>query len=50
VLAILGVKDHCQQARSDMAARDDVERRRRLGDLLARPAGELTWASLCKGV
>jgi hypothetical protein len=35
VLAELGVKDHCQQARPGPGARDDVERRRRLGDLLA---------------
>ena len=35
VLAVLGVKDHRQQARPDVAARDDMERRRRLGDLLA---------------
>ena len=41
MLAILGVKDHRQQARPDMAARDDVKRRRRLRDLLARPAREL---------
>ena len=41
MLAVLGVKDHRQQARPDMTARDDVERRRRLGDLLARPAREL---------
>jgi hypothetical protein len=41
MLAVLGVEDHRQQARPDMAARDDVERRRRLGDLLAGPAGEL---------
>ena len=36
-----------------MAARDDVERRRRLGDLLARPAGELlphVWITFhCRG-
>jgi hypothetical protein len=30
MLAVLGVKDHRQQARPDMAARDDVEWRRRL--------------------
>ena len=41
MLAELGVKDHRQQARPDMAARNDVERRRRLGDLLAGPAAEL---------
>ena len=41
VLAVLGIKDHRQQARPDMAPRNDMERRRRLGDLLARPAGEL---------
>ena len=35
VLAKLGVKDHRQQARSDVTPRDDMERRRRLGDLLA---------------
>src|SRR5262249_2828815 len=40
-LAILGVKDHCQQAWPDMAARDDMERRRRLSDLLTDPASEL---------
>jgi len=41
MLAVLGAKDHRQQARPDMAARDDVERGRRLCDPLARPAGEL---------
>jgi hypothetical protein len=41
MLAVLGVQDHRQEARPDMAAWDDVERRRRLRDLLARPAGEL---------
>src|SRR5262249_62416693 len=41
MLAILGVKDHCQQAWPDMATRDDMERRRRLSDLLADPASEL---------
>jgi hypothetical protein len=41
MLAILAVKDHRQQARPDMAAWNRVERRRRLGDLLARPAAEL---------
>ena len=41
MLAELGVKDHRQQARPGPAARDGMERRRRLGDLLARPAGEL---------
>ena len=41
MLAELGVQDHRQQARPGAAAGDDVERRRRLGDRLARPAGEL---------
>ena len=41
VLAVLGVKDHRQQARPDRAARNDMERRRRLADLLAGAAGEL---------
>jgi hypothetical protein len=41
MFAVLGVEDHRQQARPDMATRDDVERRRRLGDLLAGAAGEL---------
>jgi len=41
VLAVLGIEDHRQQARPDVTPRDDMERRRRLGDLLARPAGEL---------
>ena len=35
VLTELSVKDHRQQARPGPGARDDVERRRRLGDLLA---------------
>ena len=34
-LAELGVKDHRQQARPGPGAGDDLERRRRLGDLLA---------------
>src|SRR6516162_6409500 len=34
-------KDHRQQARPGKAARDRVERRRRLRDLLASPAAEL---------
>ena len=41
VLAVLGEQDHRQQARPGAAARDDMERRRRLGDRLAGPAGEL---------
>ena len=41
MLAILGIKDHRQQARPDVTARNDVKRCRRLGDLLARAAGEL---------
>ena len=41
MLAELGIEDRRQQARPDMAARDDMERCRRLGDRLARPAGEL---------
>jgi hypothetical protein len=41
VLAELGIEDHRQQARPDMTTRNDVERGRRLGDLLARSAGEL---------
>lgn len=41
MLAVLGIKDHRQQARPDAAARDGMERRRRLADLLADAAGEL---------
>jgi len=41
VFAVLGVEDHRQQARPDMAARDYMKGRRRLGDLLARAAREL---------
>jgi len=41
VLAKLGVKDHRQQARPSPRAGDDVKGCRRLGDLLAGPAGEL---------
>src|SRR5437763_1554800 len=37
VLAELGVKDHRQQAGASPAARNDVERRRWLGDPLALP-------------
>jgi hypothetical protein len=40
MLAILGVKDHRQQARPDMAARDDVKRRRRLCDPVHAPVQE----------
>src|SRR4051794_22585547 len=40
VLAILGIKDHRQQARPDMPARDDMKRGWWLGDLLARAASE----------
>ena len=39
--AVLLEQDHRQQAGADPPARDDVERRRRLGDRLAVPAGEL---------
>ena len=39
--AVLLEQDHRQQAGADPAARDDVERRRRLGDRLAVAAGEL---------
>jgi hypothetical protein len=46
MFAILCVKDHRQEARPDVTARDDVEGRRRLGDLLARPAGKLLAHSL----
>ena len=41
VLAELGIEDHRQKAWPDPAAGDDMKRRRRLADLLARPAGEL---------
>src|SRR5439155_1233188 len=41
VLAELGVEDHRQQARSGACPRNRMEWRRRLGDLLARPAAEL---------
>src|SRR5204862_3083744 len=41
MLAELGVEDHRQEACPGARARDDVEWRRRLGDPLARPAGEL---------
>ena len=41
MLAVLLEQDHRQQARPGKAARQDVERRRRLRDLLAVPAGEL---------
>ncbi len=41
VLAELLEQDHGQQVRPGKAARRDMERRRRLGDRLARPAGEL---------
>src|SRR4051794_13581854 len=44
VFAVFGIQDHRQQARPDMAARDHMERRWRLSNLLARAAGELTWA------
>ncbi len=40
VLAELRLQDHRQQLGPGAAARDGVERRRRLGDRLARPAGE----------
>lgn len=40
VLPELLEQHHRQQVRVGMAARDDVERRRRLGDRLAFPAGE----------
>ena len=40
VLAELLEQDHRQQARAGKAARRDMERRRRLGDRLAPPAGE----------
>ena len=41
MLAELFESDHRQEARPRPAARNDVERRRRLADLLAVPAGEL---------
>ena len=41
VIAVLGMEDHRQQPGAGPAAGDGMERRRRLGDLLARPAGEL---------
>src|SRR5512133_3078786 len=41
VIAVLGIEDHRQQPGAGPAAGDGMERRRRLGDLLARPAGEL---------
>src|SRR6185437_11445426 len=41
VLAVLLEQDHGEQARSGEAARQHAERRRRLADLLAVPAGEL---------
>ena len=41
VIAELAVEDHRQQPGTGPAAGDRVERRRRLGDGLARPAGEL---------
>ena len=40
MLAELLEQDHRQQARTGKAARRDMERRRRLGDRLAPPAGE----------
>ena len=40
MLPELGFQDHRQQLRPGAAAGDRVERRRRLGDRLARPAGE----------
>src|SRR5271156_7231016 len=40
MLAELLEQDHRQQARAGKAARRDMERRRRLGDRLAPPAGE----------
>ena len=39
--AVLLEQDHRQQAGADPGARDDMERRRRLGDRLAVAAGEL---------
>jgi len=39
--SILAEEDHRQQAGAGPATGDRMERRRRLGDLLARPAGEL---------
>ena len=41
VIAELAVEDHRQQPGAGPAAGDRMERRRWLGDLLARPAGEL---------
>ena len=41
MLAELGVEDHRQQARPGTGPCNRMERRRRLGDLLARPAAEL---------
>ena len=41
MLPVLLEQDHRQQARPGKAARQHVERRRRLADLLAGPAGEL---------
>ena len=41
MLPVLLEQDHGEQARSGEAARQHVERRRRLADLLAIPAGEL---------
>src|SRR6202011_1943110 len=41
MLAELLEHDHGQQARSRPSPRDDMERRRRLADLLAVPAAEL---------
>ena len=41
MLAELFESDHRQKARPRPAARNDMERRRRLGDFLAVPAGEL---------
>ena len=40
MLTELGLQDHRQQLRPGAAARDRVERRRRLGDALAGAAGE----------
>src|SRR5260370_18798386 len=41
VIAELTMKDHRQEAGTGPAARDRMERRRWLSDLLASPAGEL---------
>jgi hypothetical protein len=41
MIGVLRNQNHCQQARPGIAARDRMERRRRLRDRLARPAGEL---------